>query len=251
MVDAQKIYRCVQIFLYKQQHREQPRSIRIVVAYPRPAFSTTQRTHHAPIIFYRQAQVSRGLTSCKDKESCSTEVHGSGGLDLLKPACDPASGSPRNLARSPLLVGPHRNKTDPKKPPPSRVLDSRGQGFSTLLAPQRSGCSLLSPNLVLTRPKSRACHGTLARAAAPYQAFHDIDISSDMNSARCLSRATTSRRTPNLSSEAAHLVNTIIDQPNRRLSTYQSNRLNREESQLAASLEGESSPTLAGKTLRY
>ena len=32
-------------------YREQPRSTRIVVAYPRPAFSTTMRTNHAPVIF--------------------------------------------------------------------------------------------------------------------------------------------------------------------------------------------------------
>ena len=44
-----------------------------------------------------------------------------------------------------------------------------------------------------------------------------------------------------------HLVNTINKQPyyRRRVST---DRLNREESQLVASLEGESGPTPAGKT---
>ena len=32
-------------------YRAQPRSTRIVVAYPRPAFSATKRTNHAPINF--------------------------------------------------------------------------------------------------------------------------------------------------------------------------------------------------------
>ena len=32
-------------------YREQPRSTRIVVAYPRPAFSATKRTNYAPISF--------------------------------------------------------------------------------------------------------------------------------------------------------------------------------------------------------
>ena len=59
--------------------------------------------------------------------------------------------------------------------------------------------------------------------------------------APCLSRATTSRRAPNWSSEKAHLVNTIFNIPNNhRVST---NRLNREDSQSVASLEGEFSLT--------
>ena len=44
-------------------YREQPRSTRIVVAYPRPAFSATKRTNNAPINFDQQeVQVSRGHT---------------------------------------------------------------------------------------------------------------------------------------------------------------------------------------------
>ena len=49
-------------------YREQPRSIRIVVTYPRPAFSPTKRTNHAPISFAQQAQVSQGHTSCGNTE---------------------------------------------------------------------------------------------------------------------------------------------------------------------------------------
>ena len=41
-------------------YREQPRSTRIVVAYPRPAFSATKRTNYAPISFDQQLQVSQG-----------------------------------------------------------------------------------------------------------------------------------------------------------------------------------------------
>ena len=64
----------------------------------------------------------------------------------------------------------------------------------------------------------RACHSTLARAAAPYQAFHNI--------APCLSRAITSRRVPNWSSEEAHLVNTTLRQQNHRRVSI--DRLNRD-----------------------
>ena len=41
----------------------------IVVAYPRPAFSVTKRTDHAPISFDQQAQVSQGHTSSRNKEN--------------------------------------------------------------------------------------------------------------------------------------------------------------------------------------
>ena len=71
------------------------------------------------------------------------------------------------------------------------------------------------------------------------QAFRD--------SAPCLSCATTSRRAPNWSSEEAHLTNIILNQSYR--CPVSTDRLNREDVQLAASLEGESGPTPAGKTL--
>ena len=38
-------------------YRKQPRPTQIVVAYPRPAFSATKRTHYAPISFAQQARV--------------------------------------------------------------------------------------------------------------------------------------------------------------------------------------------------
>ena len=41
-------------------YRKEPRSTRIVVAYPRPAFSATKRTNNAPISFDQQVQVCRG-----------------------------------------------------------------------------------------------------------------------------------------------------------------------------------------------
>ena len=50
-------------------YREQPRSTRIVVAYPRPAFSATERTNYAPTSFDQQVKVSQGHTSYKNKEN--------------------------------------------------------------------------------------------------------------------------------------------------------------------------------------
>ena len=108
--------------------------------------------------------------------------------------------------------------------------DSRAQGFSLPLARRRSSCPPPSPNLVPTHPIEH------------YQALRD--------SVPCLSRAATppeghqigalKRRAPG---------NTILSQPNRR--RVSNDRLNREGSQLAASLEGEPGPTPAGKTLPH
>ena len=50
-------------------YREQPRSTRIVVAYPRPAFSATKRTNDAPTSFDQQVQVSQGHTLYRNKEN--------------------------------------------------------------------------------------------------------------------------------------------------------------------------------------
>ena len=49
-------------------YREQPRSTRIVVASPRPAFSATNRTNCAPTSFDQQVQVSQGHILNKNKE---------------------------------------------------------------------------------------------------------------------------------------------------------------------------------------
>ena len=49
-------------------YREQSRSTRIVVAYPRSAFSATKLTNHASIGFNQQAQVSQRQTSCRNEK---------------------------------------------------------------------------------------------------------------------------------------------------------------------------------------
>ena len=46
--------------------REQPRSTRNVVAYPRPAFSAKTRKNYAPTSFDQQVQVSQGHTFCTE-----------------------------------------------------------------------------------------------------------------------------------------------------------------------------------------
>ena len=111
---------------------------------------------------------------------------------------------------------------------PVRAFNSRAQGFSTLLARRGSSCPPPSSNLVYTYPIER------------YQALRD--------SAACLSRAAIPPEGLQFGARKRRAPGTTIPcQPYRcRVSTE---RLNREGSQLAASLEGEPGPTLAGKTL--
>ena len=47
-------------------YREQSRSTRNVVAYPRPAFSAKNRKNYAPTSFDQQVQVSQGHTFCTE-----------------------------------------------------------------------------------------------------------------------------------------------------------------------------------------
>ena len=99
-------------------YREQPRSTRIVVAYPRPALSATKRTNYAPTSFDQQVQVSQGHTSFKNKE-----VHGGGGLELVKPAREPASSRPKPRAS---LKKPHESCPFAAPCGPCRKKNDRG-----------------------------------------------------------------------------------------------------------------------------
>ena len=78
----------------------------IVVAYPRPAFSATKRTNHALINFDQQVRVSQGYTWYINKKNGNTEVHCGGGLELVKPAREPASNRPKPCA---LLKKPYES----------------------------------------------------------------------------------------------------------------------------------------------
>ena len=112
---------------------------------------------------------------------------------------------------------------------PVQAYDSRTQGFSPPLARRRSSCPPPSSNLVRTHPIEH------------YQALRD--------SAPCLSRAATPEEHQIGARTRCAPGNTILNQPYRcRVST---DRLNRDGSQLAASLEGEPGPTPGGKTLPH
>ena len=119
-----------------------------------------------------------------------------------------------------------RDQLSPQNPPVP-VFDSHAQGFSTTYP----GSSTIELSSALVESvaclSDRVCHVTLARAAAPYHAFHD-------DSVICLLRAAPSRRAQNWRSEEAHHVETIPSQLNcRRVST---DRLNRVGNQLVCNL---------------
>ena len=93
---------------------------RNVVAYPRPAFSAKKRKNCAPTSFDQQVvQVSQGHIKIRKIEI--PEVHGDGGLELVKPAREPASSRPKPCASlkkphesCPFAApcGPRRKKTE-------------------------------------------------------------------------------------------------------------------------------------------
>ena len=112
-------------------YREQPQSTRIVVAYPRPAFSVTKQTNHASISYDQLAQVSQGHTSYRNRKTLNTEVHGEAGVRASivpsKAVCIPEK-APRILPVRRSLLDPvgrkHivvRDQLFPQKPSGSRL----------------------------------------------------------------------------------------------------------------------------------
>ena len=86
--------------------------------------SATNRTNYAPTSFDQRNQVSQGDTSYKYKENGITEVHGGGGLELVKPAREPASSRPKPCAS---CKNPHEACPFAATCGPRRKKNRRGQ----------------------------------------------------------------------------------------------------------------------------
>ena len=189
--------------LYKQWHRpiskrfiKHPYSISRATSIdskccrlPTTSVLSKKPEKYAPTSFDQQVHVSQGHTLYRNKKKCNTEVHGGGGLELMKPARKPASSRPKPCAslRKPhescpfaAPCGPRRKKNDDRgtsdisfslRNLPVQACDSRAQGFSPPLVRRRSSYPPPSPNLVRTHPMEN------------YQALRD--------STPCLSRAAT------------------------------------------------------------
>ena len=130
-------------------------------------------------------------------------VHGGGGLVLVKLARIQASSRSKpctSLKNAPgvlpiccfLFALVRRKQTvvrDQLSPqePPGRAMDSRVQGFSTPPARRRSRYPSLSPTLALTRPLD---HVTVRVRVL----LRPTRLSTNIDSASCISRATSFRR---------------------------------------------------------
>ena len=86
--------------------------------------SATNRTNYAPTSFDQRNQVSQGDISYKNKENGITEVHGGGGLGLVKPAREPASSRPKPCAS---CKNPHEACPFAATCGPRRKKNRRGQ----------------------------------------------------------------------------------------------------------------------------
>ena len=227
-------------------YREQPRSTRNVTAYPRPAFSAKNgKITLQPVLINK----SKFLKATHCTEIRKVEIPRSMVVEALscwsrRPSQHPAVQSPvhpwkspTNLARSPLpvaLVGRKmtviKHQLFPQKPPGSSLWFSR-----TGVQPSPGSSTIELPSTFTESgayPPDRALPGSPRQCSLPLACRHPPE------GHRIGARK---RRAPG---------NTVIlSQPyRRRVST---DRLNREGSQLAASLEGEPGPTPAGKTLPH
>ena len=168
--------------------REQPRSTRNVVAYPRPAFSAKNRKNYAPTSFDQQVQVSQGHTFCTKIRKI--EIPRSMVVEALnwwsrRASQHPAVQSPvhswkspTNLARSPLLVAlvgrkmtVVRDQLFPQKPPGSSLWFSRtgvqpSPGSSTIELPSAFAESGAYP------PDSRVLPGSPRQCSLPLACRH-------------------------------------------------------------------------------
>ena len=104
--------------------REQPRSTRNVVAYPRPAFSAKNRKNYAPTSFDQQVQVSQGHTFCTEIRKIEIPRSMVVGLELVKPAREPASSRPKPCA---FLKKPYKSCPFAAPCGPRRKKNDRGQ----------------------------------------------------------------------------------------------------------------------------
>ena len=96
---------------------------------------------YVPTSFDQQFQVSQGHTSYKNKENRNTEVHGGGGLELVKPAREPASSRPKPCAS---LKKPHEPCSFAAPCGPRRKKNDRGQRSAFLLETSRFALSILA-----------------------------------------------------------------------------------------------------------
>ena len=102
-------------------YREQPRSTWILVAYPRPAFSATNRTDTFQPVLINNSKFLKATHRTKIRKNEIPRSMVDEGLELVKPAREPASSRPKPCASvkkpqesCPFAApcGPRRKKND-------------------------------------------------------------------------------------------------------------------------------------------
>ena len=106
-------------------YREQPRSTRFVVAYPRPAFSATNRTSAFQPVSINNSNFLKATHRTKIRKiEIPRSMVVEGGLELVKPAHEPASNIPKPCAS---LKKPHESCPFAAPRGPRRKKNDSGQ----------------------------------------------------------------------------------------------------------------------------
>ena len=127
--------------------REQPRSTRIVVAYPRPAFSATNRTNlFQPVLINNN--YSKFLKATHRTKIRKIELPRSMVVKLVKPAREPASSRPKPCAS---LKKPHESCPFAAPCGPRRKKNDRGQRSAFPSETSRFALSIPANGIFLTK----------------------------------------------------------------------------------------------------
>ena len=119
-------------------YREQPRSTRIVVAYPRPAFSATNPTNTFQPVLINNSKFLKATHRTKIRK---IEIPRSMVVELVKPAGEPASCRPKPCAS---LKKPHESCPFAAPCGPRRKKNDRGQRSAFPSETSRFALSILA-----------------------------------------------------------------------------------------------------------
>ena len=108
---------------------------------PTTSVLSNKSDKYVPTSFDQQFLVSQGHISYKNKENSNTKAHGGGGLELVKPAREPASSCPKPCAS---LKKPHESCTFAAPCGPRRKKNDRGQTSAFPSETSRFALSILA-----------------------------------------------------------------------------------------------------------
>ena len=123
-------------------YREQPLSTRVVVAYPRPAFSGTNRTNTFQPVLINNSKFLKATHRTKIRKiEMPRSMVGGGSLELVKPAREPASSRPKPCTS---LKKPHESCPFAAPCGPRRKKNDHGQRSAFPSETSRFALSILA-----------------------------------------------------------------------------------------------------------